>query len=199
VADFMASLFGPLPNVVRLLDAGAGAGALTAALVSRLCKNRNNVGTVEATLYEFDPQIQEALIETMQECQRICAKAGIRFSFTIHATDFIQEMSARLSDNLFGTKPPIFDAAIVNPPYRKIGTDSAERRSLRHVGVEVSNLYAGFIALIQRLLAPNGQLVGITPRSFCNGPYFRSFREDFISNLEIHRIMFCRKTLFSMP
>jgi adenine-specific DNA-methyltransferase len=188
VADFMASLFDPFPNTVRLLDAGAGAGALTAALISRLCEKKNGVCSIEATLFELDPLIQDALLETMQDCQRLCDEAGIRFSFIIHETDFIQEMSARLADNLFGTKPPIFDAAIVNPPYRKIGTDSAERRSLRHIGVETSNLYAGFIALIQRLLAPGGQLVGITPRSFCNGPYFRSFREDFLANLEVHRL-----------
>ena len=30
--------------------------------------------------------------------------------------------------------------------------------------------------------------MGITPRSFCNGPYFRSFREDFLANLEVHRL-----------
>jgi len=188
VADFMASLFGLLPNVVRLLDAGAGAGALTAAFVSRLCEKSDGVRAIEATLYELDPFIQAALSETMQDCQRICAEAGIRFSFAIHATDFIQEMSALLENSLFATKPPAFDVAIVNPPYRKIGADSAERRNLRQVGVETSNLYTGFVALIQRLLAPGGQIVGITPRSFCNGPYFRSFREDFLNNLEIHRL-----------
>jgi adenine-specific DNA-methyltransferase len=188
MADFMASLFGPLPSVVRLLDAGAGAGALTKAFVSRLCKNNHGVCATEATLYELDPLIQEALSETMDDCQRLCAEAGIRFGFTIHATDFIHEMSVRVGDTLFGTKPPAFDVAIVNPPYRKIATDSLERRSLRHVGVETSNLYAGFIALIQRLLVPGGQLVGITPRSFCNGPYFRPFREDFLASLEVHRL-----------
>jgi adenine-specific DNA-methyltransferase len=188
VADFMASLFGPLPNVVRLLDAGAGAGALTSAFVSRLCKKNDRVRAIEANLYELDPFIQNALSETMQDCHSLCAEAGIRFSFAIHGTDFIQEMSALLENGLFGRKPPAFDAAIVNPPYRKIGTDSVERRNLCHVGIETSNLYTGFIAIIQRLLAPGGQLVGITPRSFCNGPYFRSFREDFLENLEIHRL-----------
>ena len=188
VADFMASLFGPLPNVVRLLDAGAGAGALTAAFISRLCRKRDGVGTLEATLFEFDPLIQEALSKTMQECQHVCSKAGIRFTFTIHATDFIQEMSSRLTGGLFATTPPGFDAAITNPPYRKISIDSAERRALRSVGVETSNLYTGFIALIQKLLVPTGQIVGVTPRSFCNGPYFRLFREDFLSNLELRRL-----------
>jgi adenine-specific DNA-methyltransferase len=184
----MASLFGPLPKMVRLLDAGAGAGALTAALVSHLCQKKSGKHTIEATLYELDPLIQDALLGRMQDCQRLCDEAGIQFSYSIHEADFIREMSARLADDLFGSKPTIYDAAIVNPPYRKISTDSAERQSLRQIGVETSNLYAGFIAIIQRLLASGGQVVGITPRSFCNGPYFRSFREDFLANLELHRL-----------
>lgn len=188
VANFMASMFGPLPRTVRLLDAGAGAGSLTAAFVSRCCEKRREVCAIEATLYELDGEILDALAETMRVCERRCADAGISFTFTIHSADFIQEMSVRLADDLFGTHPPAFDAAIANPPYRKISTDSAERRALRSVGVETSNLYTGFIALIQRLLVPGGQLVGITPRSFCNGPYFRPFREDFLSQLELRRI-----------
>ena len=188
LADFMASMFGTLPKPVRLLDAGAGAGSLTAAFVSRCCEKRGGVGAIEATLYELDGEILDALAETMRECEYRCADAGIRFTFTIHSTDFIQEMSTCLAGDLFATHPPAFDVAIANPPYRKISNDSAERRALRSVGVETCNLYTGFIALIQRLLVPGGQLVGITPRSFCNGPYFRPFREDFLSQLELRRL-----------
>ena len=43
VADFMASMFGLLPRTVRLLDAGAGAGSLTSAFVSRLCEKNDGV------------------------------------------------------------------------------------------------------------------------------------------------------------
>ncbi|MFA7368927.1 MAG: Eco57I restriction-modification methylase domain-containing protein [Kiritimatiellales bacterium] len=171
-----------------MLDAGAGAGALTLAFVSRCCEKGNNVRAIEATLYELDPEILNALVATMRECERRCFEAGIRFMFTIYSGDFIQEMSARLSGGLFESALPAFDAAIVNPPYRKISSDSAERRALRSVGIETSNLYTGFIALIQRLLIPGGQLVGITPRSFCNGPYFRPFREDFLNRLELRRL-----------
>lgn len=188
VADFMASMFGPLPPTVRLLDAGAGAGSLTAAFVSRCCEKPDGVRAIEAILYEVDSEILNPLAATMRKCESLCGKAGIRFTFTIHSADFIREMSARLSGDLFGMPPPVFDAAIANPPYRKISTDSAERRALRSVGVETSNLYTGFIALIQRLLVPGGQLVGITPRSFCNGPYFRPFRNDFLAHLELRRL-----------
>ena len=188
LADFMASMFGVLPRTVRLLDAGAGAGALTLAFVSQCCERRGDVRAIEATLYELDTQILNALTATMRDCERRCSAVGIRFTFTIHSADFIQEMSGCIAGDLFGTRPPAFDAAIANPPYRKISTNSAERHALRSVGIETSNLYTGFIALILRLLVPGGQLVGITPRSFCNGPYFRPFREDFLSQLELHRL-----------
>src|SRR4051794_1491999 len=72
VADFMASMFTSLPSVVRLLDAGAGAGALTSAFVSRLCVRKDGVRTIDATLYEVDPDILDALSATMRECQRLC-------------------------------------------------------------------------------------------------------------------------------
>lgn len=188
VAEFMASMFAPLPTVVRLLDAGAGAGALTTAFVARVCAKREGVRVIQATLYEVDGEILNTLSANMCACQRRCTEAGIQFTFTIHPTDFIREMSASLTDELFGTPPPAFDAAIANPPYRKINTDSVERQALRSVGVETSNLYTGFIALIHRLLVSGGQLVGITPRSFCNGPYFRPFREDFLDHLALRRI-----------
>ena len=188
VAAFMASLLGALPETVRLLDAGAGAGALTTGFISRVIDMDQNVRTVEATLYEVDPVIRPALLRTMQICRSRCAEAGIRFSFTIHETDFIMEMSNRIGDILFGEVPPAFDVAIANPPYRKISIDSPERRSLRHAGIETSNLYTAFIALIHRLLAQDGQLVAITPRSFCNGPYFRDFREDLLKSMALRRL-----------
>jgi adenine-specific DNA-methyltransferase len=188
VAKFMASLFGQLPREVRLLDAGAGAGSLTLAFVSRCCDHPGGVRSIDATLYEIDGEIITGLETTMRECARRCLEAKIAFTYSIHSDDFIEEMGHRLSGDLFGSLPPGFDAAIVNPPYRKIGSDSPERRALRAAGIETTNLYTGFIALIHRLLAPGGQLVAITPRSFCNGPYFRPFRENLLQEMSLRRL-----------
>jgi adenine-specific DNA-methyltransferase len=188
VASLMVSMLGRMPQAVRLLDAGAGAGALTLAFVTRCCERRDEVRSIDATLYEVDSHVVGHLTETMHECQRRCAEAGVRFSFSIRSEDFIREMSLRLAGDLFGPAPPTFDVAIANPPYRKIAADSPERAAMRRVGVETSNLYTGFVALILRLLAPGGQIVAITPRSFCNGPYFRPFREDLLGRLELRRL-----------
>ena len=81
-----------------------------------------------------------------------------------------------------------FNAAIANPPYRKIRSDSSTRLLLRSAGIETSNLYTGFVALITKLLAERGELVAITPRSFCNGPYFKPFRTDFLETMSLRRL-----------
>ena len=188
LAGFMASMFGPLPSEVRLLDAGAGTGSLTEAFITRCCREPLAVRSIKATLYELDHAVLSDLLATLERCRHLCRGAGIDFTYFIRPTDFIQETSAQFGGDLFAPPPPAFNVAIVNPPYRKIATDSKERHALRFAGIETSNLYTGFIALIQRLLIPGGQIVSITPRSFCNGPYFRSFRFEFLAQLALRRI-----------
>ena len=59
---------------------------------------------------------------------------------------------------------------------------------LSSIGIEATNLYAAFVALSLRLLRPGGQLVAITPRSFCNGPYFKAFHSDLLAFAALRRI-----------
>jgi adenine-specific DNA-methyltransferase len=59
---------------------------------------------------------------------------------------------------------------------------------LRRIGIETSNLYTGFLATAIKLIEPGGQLVAITPRSFCNGPYFLPFRKQLLSETALRRV-----------
>ena len=81
-----------------------------------------------------------------------------------------------------------FTCAILNPPYRKIGSDSDERKACRAVGLEASNLYAAFVGATVSLLEEGGDLVAITPRSFANGPYFRAFRQFLLDRIALRRV-----------
>jgi adenine-specific DNA-methyltransferase len=81
----------------------------------------------------------------------------------------------------------IHTCAILNPPYRKIQSTSAARQALRRAGIETSNLYTGFLALAIYLLLPQGELVAITPRSFCNGLYFRPFRAFLLEHMALRQ------------
>ena len=72
---------------------------------------------------------------------------------------------------------------------------------LKSINIDVSNYYAAFILLSCIMLKKNGEIVAITPRSFCNGTYFYNFRKDLLSNMyfkDIH-ILDCRKAVFNIP
>ena len=188
VAEFMASLFSPLSPVIRLLDAGAGAGSLTKAFVESQLSHHAKPASIHVTVIESDKSILPQLLRTLDECKERCQKAGVDFDAELVDSDFIEYAADETSQGLFARPLKRFNAAIVNPPYRKIRSHSPEREALRRVGIETSNLYSAFIALILRLLDPSGQMVAITPRSFCNGPYFKPFRTDLLARSTLKRL-----------
>jgi adenine-specific DNA-methyltransferase len=154
----MSTLFSDSREALRLLDAGAGAGTLTAAFVEDACSRTIRPRRIEATAYD------------------------------LKQADFVAAGVEQLRGDLFAPSVPPFNRAILNPPYRKVRSDSPDRALLRAIGVETSNLYAGFLAIVIGLLAPLGELVAITPRSFCNGPYFKPFRRLLLNAMTLNRI-----------
>ncbi len=186
-AKLMASLFEAKPTELRLLDAGAGVGSLTAAFVSEVCRRKYRPNSIHVTAYEVDSRLCEYLNDTLHQCQKTCESAGIDFDGDVVNADFIDKGAEMLRNEMFS---PIgrYDCAIINPPYRKINSDSSERLKLREIGIETSNLYTGFLFVVLRLLASNGELVAITPRSFCNGLYFKPFRKILLNTLALKQI-----------
>lgn len=191
VARLMAGLFEAAGPVFRFLDPGAGVGSLSAALVAELCRRPTRPTHIELTAFELDPEMIEYLRETLALCEATCAAAGVTFVSNIYCEDFVSAGVHMLVRDLFGytgAGPKLkIDGTILNPPYKKINTDSETRRLLRRIGVETSNIYAGFVAVAGQLLVPGGELVAITPRSFCNGSYFRPFRNWLLSDLALTR------------
>jgi len=188
VADFMASLFEARWSELHLLDAGAGRGDLTAAVVRRLSVAGLKPKKITVTAYEVDEALIDVLRRTLHQCKQETMAHGVEFHSTIINDDFVETAVPMLGRDLFSTPVPYFNAAIVNPPYRKLRSNSKARLHLRSIGIETSNFYSAFVALICRLLANNGELVAITPRSFCNGPYFKPFRTEFLEMMSVRRL-----------
>jgi adenine-specific DNA-methyltransferase len=180
VARFLVSMFDLRDGPASLLDPGAGVGSLTAAFVDRWIAEER--GALEVTACEIDPLLHDSLRGTLNHCAALGAE-GVQ----LVDRDFIDWSVDHLTG--FGElTSPRFTHVIMNPPYRKMARQSRQQDMLRACGVEVPNVYAAFLALGVRLLAPGGQMVAITPRSFANGAYFRSFREDFLSRASLRRI-----------
>jgi adenine-specific DNA-methyltransferase len=202
VAAQVASLFRPLPssiNHLKLLDPGAGVGALSRAFVEWLVRQEHHPKSIEIVAVELDESLIPLLAETLESCKGIAAAAEISTSMNVVHANFL-ELCGDQTD-LFSSEALLkdFTHVIMNPPYRKINSDSDERRLLSQNGIEVSNIYAGFVALASRLLTDGGELSAITPRSFCNGTYFKDFRRQFFSSmaLEAAHVFVSRKKAFA--
>lgn len=169
IAEYMASLFNTADRPVVLLDAGAGIGSLTIAAAQKL----GALASVDA--WEIDPIMRKHLEQNLD-------LLGVEH--TIHAEDFI--LSAVQLIAL--AKGKRYTHAILNPPYKKLNSDSIHRALIRKVGIETVNLYTAFVALSVLLLQRNGEIVAIIPRSFCNGPYYRPFRRMIFKTCSLDRI-----------
>jgi len=188
VAAFMAALFAKPRKELRLLDAGAGAGILSAATIVAYINRVKPPRFIKLTAFEIDPVLLPFLRHSYALCASACEKKGIEFSCEILQKDFIEEAVNILRADMFAPAKENYNISIVNPPYSKISNDPRTRQLLSSVGIETSNLYTAFLALIARLLNKGGELVAITPRSFCNGPYFRPFRQQFLDNISLRRL-----------
>ena len=184
IARFMAGLFVKrTAGDCRLLDAGAGIGSLSAAFLERWASGGFDFQRVDVDAFEIDNSLHSYLARTLDKY-----KEYLNVGLTLRRDDFINTAVSSLSGGLFVEVVPKYTHAILNPPYKKIRNDSLYRSALRRVGIETVNLYSAFVALALSLLEEHGQLVAIIPRSFCNGPYYRRFREYILKCAAIRRM-----------
>lgn len=179
IAMFMAKQF-ELQNSreVVVLDAGAGQGSLSEAFAAQWKETASWGDHLTVHAYELDPKMIELLDTNLKNLQ-----SDERISVKIIAGDFIAIAAGKIRAN-----ERIYTHAILNPPYKKIGSDSSARQTLSSVGIETVNLYSGFVALSLDLLKDGGELVAIIPRSFCNGPYYKPFRKFLLDRAAIQSI-----------
>ncbi|KAF1045510.1 Eco57I restriction-modification methylase domain-containing protein [Xylophilus sp.] len=182
VARFMAAMFPPGSSAgeCRLLDAGAGLGALTCAFLDRWRAGGFGFARVEATACEVDDRLRDHLAASLSQYAD-----PARLAIDVRGGDFILDAAAVFTD---GRARRTHTHAILNPPYRKLGAKSAHRLALRQAGIETVNLYTAFVALAVELMAPGGLVVAIIPRSFCNGTYHRPFREHLLARCALRAV-----------
>jgi adenine-specific DNA-methyltransferase len=185
-----AALIAEMPHLaqtgtLRVLDPGAGTGSLTVALIARILREAPGL-RVDVVAVEIDPAATAHLKLTLADCTEVATSAGTTVTAAALQADIIAEATGlgRNSDLLASP----FDLVIMNPPYRKLAVQSAERQALLSEGVDCPNLYAAFLAIGVQVLKPGGQIVAITPRSFANGPYFGAFRKFFLERTALDRV-----------
>lgn len=180
-----ASLIASMPRLpdtgtIRVLDPGAGSGMLAAALVTRILADKPGA-SVHVVAVERDSAVVPQLLDTLEAC-KIAGDGCV--TFEVVEDDFITASTGMTADGRLRD----FDIVIQNPPYAKLAASSTARKAVRQSGVDAPNLYAAFLALGAAALKPGGQVVAITPRSFCNGPYFGAFRSYLLDQITLDRV-----------
>lgn len=189
ISQFMASLYSLNQKKIAILDPGAGTGILIAAVCDLLKESKKETKLIHADLYEIDSNLIPLLENVLNECKTVLESDGHSFSFTIFNEDFILKNSSSFNrkeiplDN--GVQIRLFDLIISNPPYFKLRKDSPQAQAMKDIIHGQPNIYVLFIALSTSLLKKEGQMIFITPRSFCSGSYFNKFRKWFINNVSL--------------
>jgi adenine-specific DNA-methyltransferase len=187
IARFMAGQFSNLAGHIRLLDPGAGVGSLTAAFIEQVLMSSDPIESCFITVYEVESGFISSLEQRLTECCTALEKRGIQANYCLREKSFIEAV-AEVNLPLFSESTARFTHAILNPPYKKINNQSIEKKYLSSLGVETVNLYSAFVWLTMLQLDEDGEMVAITPRSFCNGTYFRPFRRAFLNEMKLRKI-----------
>ena len=161
----------------RVLDAGAGTGALSKA-AALAWRAQGAQGELVMTAYEFDAAIHAELDTTFRGAEFV----GIKCALV--SADFI----AAASTDIRLAEASYLPTRSLIRPIGKLHRLRRIARCWRRWAWRLSISTSGFVGLALELLEKGGQLVAIIPRSFCNGPYYRPFRRWILDRAAIRRL-----------
>lgn len=178
-ARYMASLFLiPEQKSISVLDAGAGSGILSCAMLE-LLDSIDGLDEIVITCYETDENVLPLLKENLLYAQtHSCKKVNV----TVITENYITSQYLDFNHMIGGNwNPQKYDLVIGNPPYMKISKDAPEAIAMPEVCYGAPNLYFIFASMGLFNLKDEGEMVYIIPRSWTSGAYFKRFRQYFLS------------------
>ena len=182
-AIYMASMFkiNLETDCIRLLDAGAGSGILSVALIERI-RNMGYQGEIILTCFENDHKIIPLLAENLKALDK-----EYRVTYHLRTENYITSQQFNLQPVLV-MDSEAYDYIIGNPPYMKLGKDAKEVQVMNEICHGAPNMYFLFMAMGINSLNWEGELVYIVPRSWTSGAYFEAFRKYLFNNCVIEQI-----------
>lgn len=186
-AVFMAGLFDVPKGIdeLHILDAGAGSGILTLALIDKL-QNETEIKQISITCYETDPNIVDLLRNNLDYA---CNNSIVKIEYELRTDNYILSQLLEYNEMLGANpKPQKYDLIIGNPPYMKVGKDAPEAQAMPDVCYGAPNLYFLFASMGVFDLAPDGEMVYIIPRSWTSGAYFKNFRQKLLKECALEHM-----------
>lgn len=189
-AIYMAQFININKPDFSLLDPGAGTGNLLSAVCQRILEESKYSMNIRIDAFECDLSVIPYLQQVLENCRDSLQAKGHTFQFNIIKEDFIS-FNEKYLENIHGEKKKdilYYDAVISNPPYYKINKNSASALIMSDFISGQPNIYSLFMILSAHMIKEDGDIVFITPRSFCSGLYYKKIRNWFLKNTCINWI-----------
>lgn len=200
IANLMASFSELNSDTIRILDPGCGTLVLSCTLIENIVKTKLSIRNIYLTVYETDLELIPFLQIAIEYLEKWVFDNNLIIRIELFVEDYISKNAFYLhdSENLISPKIEQYDIIISNPPYFKLSSDDKRVKAAKSIINGHANIYVIFMFLSAKLLKPNGELIFITPRSFAAGGYFKLFRKQFFSiiNLEKVHLFVSRKDTF---
>ncbi|WP_299581468.1 Eco57I restriction-modification methylase domain-containing protein [Mucilaginibacter sp.] len=186
IAKFIGEFAVSTGEIVKILDPGCGIGILSAAMAEDFIFINPQIKTIELVAFETDVKLLPLAEMCFNYLRLWLYSKGVELNYFLCKNDFILHNSHILSGREDIHEK--YDLIISNPPYFKLPKDDPRSIAAQTVIYGQTNIYSIFLLIAAKLLKPGGKLIFITPRSFCSGNYFRMFREQFFSQVDIKNI-----------
>lgn len=186
IAYFIGSFITSNKTVIRILDPGCGVGILSCAVIENLVNTNPNLKEIHLVAFETDLALLPYADKNFANLTNWLRNKEIGLSCLLCKNDFIIHNSQIFSSN--GETDERYDVIVANPPYFKLAKKDPRVVAAKSIVYGQPNIYSIFMVLAARLMRDDGQLIFITPRSFCSGSYFRVFREYFFSLIDLKAI-----------
>ncbi len=176
---------------ISILDAGAGTGILSAAVIEEVCR-QGGIGEIYLTCYETDPLYLSMLANNLE---RIRKKARhdyhVKVRITIREEDFLS-VPHPLDE--------LYDYIIANPPHELAEESSpyAQIRPAIFTGANL-NLDCLFATLCSEMLSPEGQMVVMLPLNSATAPVLTKFRQDLFFRCPVEQIFLYKREKTKEP
>lgn len=181
VSEFMIKQFENISEKgkLRILDPGAGVGIFESTFCESIKSLEKNI-RISFDLYENDINLVTLLGLNMMACAEDMASNGFKVTYRVINKDFILSNASIFNNrNNLDTNKKGYDLVISNPPYYKLRKNSPQVVKTKNIINGSPNIYPIFMALSAKLLKHDGEMLVLTPRSYCSGLYFKNFRKWF--------------------
>ncbi len=176
-------------SVYTVLDAGAGTGILSAAVIERICKSSKSCKQIILTCYENNPDFLPMLYDNLERVRKKCRHDyGVKVYSTVYEENYITEAKTHYTVTYFDAIPDKFDIVITNPPGELKEKDSEEAKSAGGVTQLKINAQFLFAKMAMQHVEDGGQLVIMLPTLFATASSLANQRKELSDNLTLSRV-----------